>query len=95
MDLHEVILQPIVTEKVTRLTDKFNQYGFVVDRRANKIEIKRAVEKKFDVKVNSVRTMNVRGKIKTLGRFSGKRSDWKKAVVTLVEGQTIELFEGA
>ncbi len=94
MELQNVILQPLVTEKVTNLSETQNQFGFVVDRRANKLEIKKAVEKKFEVKVKSVRTINVRGKMKTLGRFTGKRSDWKKALVTLEQGQKIELFEG-
>jgi len=94
MELQDVILEPMVTEKVTNLSETANQFGFVVNRRANKIDIKRAIEKKFDVKVKSVRTMNVTGKIKTLGRFTGKRSDWKKAIVTLAEGHKIELFEG-
>ena len=66
-----------------------------MDRRANKIEIKQAVEKKCEVRVKSVRTINVRGKMKTLGRFTGRRSSWKKAVITLEKGHTIALFEGA
>lgn len=95
MELQDIILQPLVTEKASNLTDTQNQYGFFIDRRANKIDIKRAVEKKFEVRVKSVRTMNIRGKMKTLGRFSGKRSDRKKAIVTLEKGYKIELFEGA
>ena len=67
---------------------------FQVDRRANKIEIKRAVEEIFDVTVENVRTSSVHGKVKQLGRFRGRRPDWKKAVVTLMEGDTIEFFEG-
>ncbi len=95
MELLEVIIRPLVTEKMTNLSELYNQYGFVVDKRANKIQIKKAVEQKFDVKVKSVRTLNIQGKVKTLGRYSGKRSDWKKAVVTLLEGHSITLFEGA
>jgi large subunit ribosomal protein L23 len=68
-----------------------NKYVFEVDRRADKPQIKRAVETMFKVTVADVRTMNYRGKIKTMGRFSGKRPDWKKAVVTLAEGNTIDL----
>lgn len=90
-----VIIRPLVTEKMTNLTDSQNQYGFVVDKRANKIEIKRAIEKKFEVRVRSVRTLNVLGKMKTLGRFTGRRSSWKKAVITLEQGHSIKLFEGA
>lgn len=95
MDSLNIIIRPLVTEKLTNLADSANQYGFVVDRRANKIEIKKAVEKKFEVRVKSVRTLNVRGKMKTLGRFTGRRSSWKKAIVTLEKDHTITLFEGA
>ncbi|MDP8238640.1 MAG: 50S ribosomal protein L23 [Candidatus Hatepunaea meridiana] len=90
----EIIRRPLVTEKVTRLQAEYNQYVFEVDPRSNKIEIKRAVEERFDVKVTKVRTINVSGKVKTLGRFSGRRTNWKKAIVTLAEGDNIELFEG-
>jgi len=95
MELLDVIIRPLVTEKMTNLADLRNQYGFVVDKRANKIEIKQAIEKKFDVKVKSVRTINMQGKMKTMGRFTGRRSNWKKAIATLQEGHTISLFEGA
>ena len=95
MNSLNIIIRPLVTDKLTNLTESANQYGFVVDRRANKIEIKQAVEKKFEVRVKSVRTINVRGKMKTLGRFTGRRSSWKKAVITLEKGHTIALFEGA
>ncbi len=94
MEMHEVIIRPLITEKITGLTETDNQYGFIVDRRANKVEIRNAIEKKFEVKVTSVRTINVQGKVKRLGRFSGKRSDWKKAVVTLAKENKITLFEG-
>ena len=95
MDSLNIIIRPLVTEKLNNLSESSNQYGFVVDKRANKIEIKHAVENKFEVRVKSVRTLNVRGKMKTLGRFTGRRSNWKKAIVTLEEGNTITLFEGA
>ena len=95
METFDVIIRPLLTEKLTNLSEKQNQYGFIVDRRANKVEIKRAIEQKFDVQVTSIRTMNVRGKMKTLGRFTGRRSNWKKAVVSLKEGHKITLFEGA
>ncbi len=88
-----VLKRPLLTEKIAFLQDANNQYGFMVDRTANKIEIKRAVEQKYQVTVKSVCTMRVRGKIKTLGRFSGKRADWKKAIVTLVPGDHIEMAE--
>ncbi len=94
MKQHRDILKlAMITEKGSNLQETANQYFFKVAPEANKIEIKRAVEKLFDVKVKSVRTMNMRGKIKTLGRFSGKRPNWKKAVVTLQEGQKIDLVE--
>ena len=88
-----ILKRPLLTEKIAFLQDANNQYGFVVDRGANKIEIKRAVEKKYQVTVQSVRTMRIRGKVKTLGRFSGKRADWKKAIVTLAPGDHIEIAE--
>jgi large subunit ribosomal protein L23 len=88
-----VLVHPILTEKLVTLKE-LNQYGFVVVKRANKIEIKSAVEKRFGVTVNSVRTVNVRGKVKRMGRHSGRRADWKKAYVTLKPGDKIELVEG-
>jgi large subunit ribosomal protein L23 len=93
--LLDVIRRPIVTEKVTKLQETLNQYAFEVDPRANKLEIKRAVEKRFSVKVTGVRTISVHGKLKRLGRFSGRRPDWKKAIVTLAEDSKIEMFESA
>jgi large subunit ribosomal protein L23 len=88
-----IILQAIISEKGTRMRAAANSYMFKVDPRANKIEIAAAVEKIFTVNVTQVRTMNREGKPKRLGRFAGKRSDWKKAVVTLKTGQTIEVFD--
>lgn len=76
------------------IQEKENKVAFVVDQNANKIEIRKAVEDKFDVKVDKVATMNMQGKLKRLGRFQGKRSNWKKAVVTLREGFKIDFFEG-
>lgn len=90
---HSTLRKPILTEKVAAIQDKCNQYAFVVDNDANKIEIKAAVEQKYEVSVLNVNTMRIRGKIKTLGRFSGKRADWKKAIVTLKAGDRIELAE--
>jgi large subunit ribosomal protein L23 len=93
MDLYSVIRKPLVTEKSTIARDEKNKYIFEVDRRANKIEIEKAVEKLFKVKVLNVRTMNILGKKKRQGRIVGQKNNWKKAVVTLVPGQTIEVFE--
>jgi len=92
-DPREVILEPVVTEKSTRARQEKNQVSFVVARDATKIEIRNAVEKLFNVGVTAVRTMHVEGKMKRLGRFQGRRASWKKAIVTLKEGQTIEFFE--
>jgi large subunit ribosomal protein L23 len=88
-----VLRRPLLTEKIAGIQDSHNQYAFVVDPAANKIEIKRAVELKYSVTVLEVNTMCVRGKVKRLGRFSGKRADWKKAVVTLKVGDRIELAQ--
>ena len=92
---YDVIRRPIITEKTNIQKDQANQVTFEVDPRANRIEIKRAVEKIFNVKVADARTMHVTGKIKRRGRVVGKRRDWKKAIVTLMPGERIEFFEGA
>ncbi len=89
----KVLLRPLLTEKVTALRESANTVAFVVDSRANRIEVKRAVEEMLKVKVERVNLMNVMGKIKRLGRFSGKKSDWKKALVTLKKGEKLELYE--
>jgi len=93
-EAHQIIKRPLITEKSTRQKEEGNQIAFVVDPKANKIEIRQAVEKLFKVKVLRVRTMNLVGKRKRLGRFFGWESDWKKAIVTLREGDRIEFFEG-
>jgi len=93
MDLYAVIKRPLITEKSAIVRDEGNQYVFEVDRRANKIEVRKAVETLFKVKVLDVRTMNMLGKKKRHGRTVGKKSDWKKAVVTVAPGQAIEVFE--
>ncbi len=93
---HNVNLQPLYTEKMANLQETLNKYAFKVDRRANKIEIKRAVEDKFEVKVKSVRTMNMPGKMRQqltrAGRFYGRRPGWKKAIVTLESDHKLDLF---
>jgi large subunit ribosomal protein L23 len=88
-----IIIRPLVTEKGSQIREQENKYLFSVAMTANKIEIKRAVEEIFNVKVKSVKTATVHGKVKRLGVYEGKRPDWKKAVVTLEAGQTIDLFE--
>jgi len=89
-----VIKEPHVTEKANLLKEGSNQVSFKVHRRANKIEIKQAVETFLKVKVTEVKTMNIRGKRRRIGRTAGKRADWKKAIVRLAPGETIEFFEG-
>lgn len=90
----KIIRKPLITEKTTRQKEE-SQYAFEVAGDANKLEIQKAVEQLFKVKVLRVRTSNVLGKVKRLGRKFGKRPDWKKAIVTLREGDRIEFFEGA
>jgi large subunit ribosomal protein L23 len=94
MNLTDVIKRPLITEKSNILRGISNSVLFAVDSRANKKEIREAVEKHFKVKVVDVRTMNVAGKTKRRGRTVGLRPGWKKAVVTLKEGDKIEFFEG-
>ena len=94
MNLHQVILRPVVTEKSTIARELGNVVTLAVDPRANKHQIKDAVEALFDVSVLDVHTMRMRGKNRRRGRFVGQTAEWKKAIVTLAEGQTIEFFEG-
>ncbi len=95
MNQYDVILRPIVTEKTSLMKEGGNQYVFEVARSANKIEIAKAVELLFKVKVVSVRIMNMEGKKRRLGRFAGKRPDWRKAIVKLNPKDKISFFEGA
>ncbi|MBE0597489.1 MAG: 50S ribosomal protein L23 [Desulfuromonadales bacterium] len=91
--LHQIIRKPLITEKTSSLQKEAGQVvAFEVGREANKIEIKQAVEKAFNVKVTNVNTALVGGKVKRVGRQSGKRSNWKKAYVTLAEGSNIDFF---
>ena len=94
-EIQRLIRRPLVTEKSTQQKEGNRQYAFEVDPIANKIEIQHAVEELFKVKVVRVRTSKVLGKVKRLGRKYGKRPDWKKAIVTLQEGDRIDFFEGA
>jgi large subunit ribosomal protein L23 len=94
-EAQKIIIRPLITEKSTQQKEESNQYVFEVHRDANKIEIQSAVERLFKVKVSQVRTSNVLGKVKRVGKKYGKRQDWKKATVTLKEGDRIEFFEGA
>ncbi len=94
MIVNEIIKRPLITEKTSIQKELYNQLTFEVDRRANRIEIKRAVETVFNVRVSAVKTLQVTGKIKRRGRILGKRRDWKKAIVSLMPGERIDFFEG-
>jgi large subunit ribosomal protein L23 len=95
MTPREVIREPLVTEKGTLVGELSNQVVFRVHPKANKVEIRQAVEHMFQVKVEAVRTTRQLGKVRRVGRSSGRRADWKKAYVTLAEGHSIDFFEGA
>ena len=95
MRIQEIIRRPLITEKSTELRDDKGVIAFEVARHANKIQVKRAVETQFKVKVAEVRIANVHGKVRRQGRYVGRRPDWKKAYVRLVAGEKpIEFFEG-
>ncbi len=92
-EARDIIIKPVVTEKTMNLLAD-NKYTFIVDKRANKVEIKNAVEEIFKVKVDKVSTMNMQGKLKRMGRYEGRKASRKKAVVSLKPGHRITLFEG-
>ena len=94
MNVHDIIRRPVVTEKSTVARELANVVTLAVDPRANKHQIKDAVEQLFNVSVLDVRTMRMHRKSRRVGRFVGRKPEWKKAIVTLVEGQSIEFFEG-
>lgn len=93
MDAREILKRPLLTEKATIGRETANEYAFEVARAANKIEIKSAIERLFKVNVTKVRTINMDGKVKRMGVHQGRRAAWKKALVTLAEGQTLEIYE--
>jgi len=93
MELYRVIKKMLRTEKGTSMREQSNQYNFEVNPKANRIEVKKAVEKIFKVNVLAVRVINVHGKLKRVGKVMGKRSDWKKAVVTLAPDNRIESIQ--
>jgi len=95
LDMHAVLVQPLLTEKLTGIRETTNTVGFIVHPDANRVQVKQAVEALLKVKVARVNVLNVLGKVKRLGRFSGKRSDWKKAFVTLKKGEKLEMYESA
>ena len=94
MNPYDIVKRPLDTEKTNRQKEDYHQFSFEVDRRANRIEIGNAVETLFNVKVDQVRTVQVKGKRKRRGRILGKRKDWKKAVVKLLPGERIDFFDG-
>jgi len=95
--MNNILVKPIVTEKMTSLMESENKYGFIVNYNSNKIEIAKAITKRFEVEVVAVNTIRYKGKTKTQftkkGRFSGKTPQFKKAIITLKEGHTLDLFE--
>jgi len=93
-NIKDIIRRPIITEKATMMRDAENKYVFEVVKNCNKIEIKQAVEDLFSVSVTSVRTYTTHGKIRSRGRFKGRRPDWKRAIIQLKDGDSIEFFEG-
>ena len=93
-DPHQILVRPLLTEKMTGLKEQHNKICFLVNPKSNKIEIKQAAEEALKVKIDSVHIINTKGKTKRLGRFEGKRSDLKKAILTLKKGEKLELFEG-
>jgi large subunit ribosomal protein L23 len=92
---YDLIKRPVITEKTNIQKESYNQITFEIDHRMNRVEIKKAVESIFKVRVAAVRTMQVKGKTKQRGRILGKRRDWKKAIVKLMPGERIDFFEGA
>ena len=94
MNRFEIIKRPLDTEKLDRMRDRENKFAFEIDLKANKTEVKQAIEQLFKVKVLDVKTSIVRGKFRRIGRSEGQRSNWKKAIVTIAAGQNIEFFEG-
>lgn len=93
VDPHQIIKSHISTERSTRLRENNNEYVFKVDKRANKFVIKKAVENAFKVRVDSVRTLIVSGKVRRMGRNEGKTATWKKAIVRLKKDETISIFD--
>jgi large subunit ribosomal protein L23 len=94
MNRFDIIKRPLDTEKLDRMRDRENKFAFEIDMKANKTEIKQAIEALFKVKVVTIKTAIVRGKFRRVGRNEGRRPNWKKAIVTLKEGDAISLFEG-
>lgn len=94
MNAHDILIRPLNTEKTNILLEEASKVSFEVSPQANRIEIKKAIEMVFKVKVKDVHVLNVKGKVKQRGRIVGKRKDWKKAVATLMPGEKIDFFDG-
>ena len=94
MNRYDIIKRPLDTEKLDRIRDRENKFAFEIDMKANKTEVKQAIEQLFKVKVVDIKTAIVRGKFRRVGKSEGQKSNWKKAIVTLKEGDAISLFEG-
>jgi large subunit ribosomal protein L23 len=92
-DPHDIVLKPLLTEKMEYLKDASGKYAFIVNKNVNKIEIRDAIESIYNVTVKKVAVMNIHGKKRRIGWVPGRRSSWKKAIVTLKEGDSIEYFE--
>lgn len=93
-DPHQILIRPLLTEKVTGLREQLNKIGFLVDRSATKIDVKQAAEEVLKVRIEKVNIIKVKGKKKRLGRHEGKRPDFKKAILSLRQGEKVDLFEG-
>ena len=93
-EAHSIILRPVLTEKLTELRETQRKIGILVRADANKVEIKKAAEEVLKVKIEKVNVLNGAGKIRRIGRLSGKKPDWKKAIVTMKAGEKLEMFEG-
>ncbi|MCW7752438.1 50S ribosomal protein L23 [Desulfobotulus sp. H1] len=94
MNTHDILIRPLNTEKTNILLEEGNKVTFEVAPEANRIEVKKAIETVFNVKILSVHILNIKGKVKQRGRIVGKRKDWKKAIATLMPGEKIEFFDG-
>ena len=94
MNRYDIIKRPLDTEKLDRIRDRENKFAFEIAMKSNKTEVKQAIESLFKVKVLDVKTAIVRGKFRRIGKSEGQRSNWKKAIVTLKDGDAISLFEG-
>ncbi len=95
MNFYSQLKTPYITEKTNLIKDAENKFCFKVDKNSNKVEVKKAIEKIFSVKVEKVGILNMQGKKKRLGKNEGKKSSWKKAIITIKKGEKISIFEGA